>query len=135
MQDESEYIRRRDFLRLGAAGVAAAGLDALLPACAAGQESPAEPTGTRAAPAHPIVLRSDLLEVTLDGDDGLPYQYRYKPSGATLRGEDYGQKITATVCNIDSWDFFEVTPTVAPAEMPAGRPVAGSLNPIVIAPQ
>ena len=116
MQDESEYIRRRDFLRLSAAGVAAAGLDALLPARAAAEQ---EPAGSRSAPAHPILLHSDLIEVTLDGDDGLPYQYRYKPTGATLRGEDYGQKITVTVCNIDSWDFFEVNPTIMPADMPA----------------
>lgn len=112
-------MKRRDFLRLTAGGAAAAGLDALLPAHAAAQQQPAEPTGTRAAPDHPIELHSDLVEVTLDGDDGLPFQYRYKPTGATLRGEDYGQKITATICNIDSWDFFEVTPAVAPAGMPA----------------
>jgi hypothetical protein len=119
MQDESEYIRRRDFLRMGAAGVAAAGLDALLPACSEAQQQTAEFGGSRTAPAHPIVLDSDLVEVTLDGDDGLPYQYRHKPTGATLRGEDYGQKITVTICNIDSWDFFAVTPVAAPVDMPA----------------
>lgn len=119
MQDESEYIRRRDFLRLSAAGAAAAGLNVLLPACAAAQQPTAEPTGTRTAPAQPIVLHSDLLEVTLDPDDGLPFQYRYKPTGATLRGEDYGQKMTATICNFESWDFFAVTPTAVPAELPA----------------
>lgn len=118
MQDEFGYIKRRDLLRLGASGVAAAGLNSLLPACASAQQ-PVEPTGARAKPHHPIVLHSDLLEVTLDADDGLPYQYRYKPTGATLRGEDYGQKISVTICNFNSWDFFKVTPTVAPIEMPA----------------
>ncbi len=118
MQDESEYIQRRDFLRLGTAGVAAAGLDALLPACAAGQKQPAEPTGSRTGPAHPLVLASNLLEVTFDADDALPFQYRYKPTGATLRGEGYGEKISATICNIDSWDFFAVTPMAAPAQSP-----------------
>ena len=119
MQDESESIKRRDFLRLGAAGAAAAGLNVLIPAHAAAQQQTAEPTGIRIAPEHPIVLHSELLEVTLDGDDGLPFQYRYKPTGATLRGDDYGQKITTTICNIDSWDFFEVTPSVTLADLPA----------------
>jgi hypothetical protein len=119
MQDESEYIRRRDFLRLGAAGAAAAGMKVLLPVHAAGQQQNAQPAGNRIPPEHPVVLHSEQIEVTLDGDDGLPYQYRYKPTGATLRGEDYGQKITATVCNFDSWDFFEVTPTAAAADLPA----------------
>ena len=133
MQDESEFILRRDFLRLGAAGAAAAGLNALLPSCAAAQEQSAEPepAGTRAAPAHPVVLQSDLVEVTLDGDDGLPYQYRYKPTGATLRGEDYGEKITVNICNFESWDFFAVTPVATPADPePAEhrRPVANAVH-------
>ena len=119
MQEESENLGRRDFLRLGAAGAAAAGMHLLLPAHAAAEEQPAASEGTRAAPEHPVVLHSDLVEVTLDGEDGLPYQYLYKPTGAILRGEDYGQKMTAAICNFESWDFFEVTPTGEPAQMPA----------------
>lgn len=128
MHHESEYIGRRDFLRLGAAGLAAAGFDALLPTGASARQPAPQPDGVRSAPAHPVVLHSDLVEVTLDGDDGLPFQYRYKPTGATLRGEDYGRKITVTVCNIDSWDFFEVAPaaTLAAPEPAAPRPAERS---------
>jgi hypothetical protein len=119
MQDESGYIRRRDFLRWSAAGAAAAGLDVLLNAHAPAQQVAAASEGTRTAPEHPVVLHSDLVEVALDADDGLPYQYRYKPTGATLRGEDYGQKISVTICNFESWDFFAVTATAEPAQPPA----------------
>ncbi len=122
MQDELNEMRRRDFLRLSGAGVAAASLDALLPGALA-QAQLAEPAGTRTAPAHSKILRSKQLEVTLDGDDGLPYEYLWIATGAKLRGEDFGLKMTATICQRDSWRFF-----TAPVERPqsftatAGRP-------------
>lgn len=105
MQDEMDRMRRRDFLRLSATSVAVAGVDSLL----SGKQitaQPEEPSGSRKAPAHPVVLRSARLEVTLDADDGLPYEYRWKATSATLRGEDYGQKIMATVCERTSWRFI-----------------------------
>ncbi len=106
MQNESNEMRRRDFLRLSGASVAAAGLRTLLPA-ADGQT--AEPTGTRSAPAHPVVLESDELEVTLDGDDGLPYEYKWQANGARLRGENFGLKISATICDRAAWRFFNAS--------------------------
>src|SRR5580658_7407243 len=108
MQEASDRIRRREFLRMSGVGVAAAGLHSLLPGSLA-EAQPAEPTGTRTAPAHPIVLRSSQLEVTLDGADALPYEYRWIATGARLHGEGFGQKMTATVCQRDSWRFFEAT--------------------------
>ena len=110
MQEESDRIRRRDFLRLGGAGAAAAGLYAALPArmvSAQAEKATEEPAGARSAPAHPLVLRSSQLEVTLDGDDGLPYEYLWRASGARLRGEDFGLKIAATICQHNPWRFFE----------------------------
>lgn len=67
MQDEMDRMRRRDFLRLSATNVAVAGVDSLL----SGKQitaQPEEPSGSRKAPAHPVVLRSARLEVTLDAD-------------------------------------------------------------------
>ena len=104
MQDEMDAMRRRDFLRLSGASVAAAGLYGLAPHKAEAQTE--EPTGTRSAPAHPLVLRSSELEVTLDPDDGLPYEYHWLGTGARMRGEDYGLSMTATVCQRPAWRFF-----------------------------
>ncbi|HVU45853.1 MAG TPA: endo-alpha-N-acetylgalactosaminidase family protein [Terracidiphilus sp.] len=108
MQDELDRIRRRDFLRMGGASVAAAGLSTLLPAEQA-QTQPQEPGGTRNTPARPIVLRSEQLEVTLDADDALPYEYHWRATGARLRGEDYGMKITVNACQRSAWRFFQAT--------------------------
>jgi hypothetical protein len=112
LQDELDRMRRRDFLRLGAASMAATGLNAFVPAQLADAQ-PGEPVGTRSAPAHPVLLRSQKLEVTLDGEDGLPYEYRWTATGARLHGEDYGQKMTALVCERASWRFFTATLNVA----------------------
>ncbi len=113
MQDEWNQIRRRDFLRMGAAGAAAAGLETLMPARVARAQAE-EPSGTRPAPVHPVVLKSAQLEVTLDGDDGLPYEYVWRENGARLRGEDFGLKIAATVCQHQPWRFFETQLTAEP---------------------
>jgi hypothetical protein len=51
----------------------------------------------RAAPKKPVVLRSDELEVVLDGDDAMPYEYRL-PSGARMAGEAHGGRAIVTVC-------------------------------------
>lgn len=110
MQDESGQVRRRDFLRISGTGVAvaAAGLHPLFHGTFAEAQS-AEPSGTRTAPAHPLVLHSSQMKVTLDADDGLPYEYRWMANGATLRGEDFGLKMTATFCERAAWRFFTVT--------------------------
>lgn len=124
MQEELDRIRRRDFLRLSAVSAAAAGLESLLPRelIAAQTEEPS--AGERTAPARPIVLRSDQLEVTFDGDDGLPYQYLWRASGARLRGEDFGQRITATVCDRAAWRFF-----AAPLEIQVNRGIGAPKGP------
>src|SRR5580698_6675542 len=108
MQEALDRIRRREFLRMSGVGVAAAGLHSLLPGSLA-EAQPGEQTGTRTAPTHPVVLRSSEFEVTLDAADGQPYDYRWIATGARLRGEDFGQKMTATVCQRDSWRFFNAT--------------------------
>lgn len=119
MQDELEQIGRRGFLKLGGAGLAAAGISALWP----GSESSLaqEPGGVprisltdRVRPTHPVLLRSAQLEVALDPDDGLPWEYKLRATNAKLRGEDFGRKITATACAKESWRFFEVDALTMP---------------------
>jgi hypothetical protein len=113
VQEEQDRIRRRDFLRMGSAGAAAAGLGTLWPARLA-QAEPQEPAGMRTAPVNPIVLRSQQLEVTIDADDGLPYEYRWRAGAARIRGDDYGIKMNAAVCRRSAWQFFS-----APLENPS----------------
>ncbi|MGB7266468.1 MAG: endo-alpha-N-acetylgalactosaminidase family protein [Terracidiphilus sp.] len=124
MQDETNEMRRRDFLRLSGASVAVAGMQSLLPGAAAVAQTD-EPTGTRSAPVHPIVLRSDELEVTLDADDGQPYEYSWRATGATLRGEDFGLKMTATICQRPAWRFFTATVDGAKLDPGANAGAAG----------
>src|SRR6185437_654010 len=127
MQDEPAGLARRDFLRLTAAGVAAAGLESLMPVRAAADTQAGTAQAPRGAPAHPLILQSDLLEVTFDADIGLPFQYRHKPTGATLRGEDSGQPVTVTMCIYRSWDFFQVRAKAVP--LPAsGKNAAGEVT-------
>src|SRR5882757_1399642 len=70
MQEDIETINRRTFLKLGASGLAAADSASFLPRLVA------EQAGKREAPARPVMLRSSSLEVSLDGTDGLPFEYR-----------------------------------------------------------
>ena len=107
MQDEQEWMRRRDFLRLSGAGVAAVGLGTIWSGRDAGAQS-VEQTGARKEPIHPLVLRSSLMEVIFDSEDGVPSEYRWIASGARLRGEDLGQKLQATICKLSEWRFFTV---------------------------
>ncbi len=107
MQQEDEQMNRRGFLRLGGAGTAAAGARALFPALLFGEESLVELTD-RTAPVNPVRLRSSEMEVVFDRDDGLPFEFRLLENGAKLRGEDFGKKISATVCQKAPWKFLEL---------------------------
>jgi hypothetical protein len=73
MQSDPELFSRRHFLQWSAAGVASAGADRLLASSA--QENRASGS-ERAAPHHPVILRSPQLEITLDGASGLPWRYK-----------------------------------------------------------
>jgi len=63
---------------------------------------------TRSQPTQPVVLKSSQLEVVLDRKDALPYEYHLQPSGARMRGEDFGRSIRAIICNRERWDFTAV---------------------------
>lgn len=110
MQNDPEMFSRRQFLQWSAiTGLAIAGTPSAFSADSA--ETPA-PTTERQPPTHPVRLQSDELEVILDAADGLPYEYRLKSNGATLRGEDFGQPLTVTFCRKEPWSFpsFAITP-------------------------
>lgn len=109
MQLEEEYFTRRRFLQWTAAGAAALGSEKLLQ----GQEQTIS-TGTRQAPADPIVLRSGMLEVVLDARHGLPYEFHLLQNDSRMRGEDFGLPVKATVCRKQPWDFAIVTVMAEP---------------------
>src|SRR5262249_43713310 len=60
---------------------------------------------------HPLILRSAELEVVLDPERGLPYEYRLLKNSSVLRGEDSGSPIGVTVCRRDPWAFDTVRVT------------------------
>lgn len=102
-------IERRDFLKAGGAGlVGLASSKSLfgLPSYAAQQE--------RNAPKKPVILRSPQLELILDPQDALPFQFRLLTLKTTIRGEDQGGKIAVTLCRLGP-RTFKAAPVIAPS--------------------
>lgn len=96
-------IERRDFLKAGGAGLAALASSRYLPALptyAVSQE--------RVAPGNPLVLRSPQLEVVLDREDALPFQFLLLNLKTSIRGEDTGEKIAVTLCRLEPRTFKTV---------------------------
>jgi hypothetical protein len=104
MQEESNSLTRRNFLRLTGTSAAIAGTAALLPRFALADQ--ATPLTDRSKPARSVTLRSAALEVVLDAKDGLPWEYRL--GGNRLRGEDFGQQIAARICRKSPWSTFDL---------------------------
>jgi hypothetical protein len=107
MQPEHEQLDRRSFLRLSGAGAAVAGTKAIFPNLLFAEQQTA-PLTDRTAPVNPVRLHSSEMEVTLDRNDGLPFAFHLSANGATLRGEDFGKKISVTVCQKTPWKFLEL---------------------------
>src|SRR5690348_3869075 len=103
MQEETDQLTRRTFLKFS--GVAATGLAARKLAAQSTDSTTQEALNTRSAPSNAIVIRSTDLELVLDGQDGLPYEYRLARGQRRMRGEDLGKPITARVCDKQSWNF------------------------------
>lgn len=97
----SRELYRREFLKTGATGLI--GL-ASAPAWAAMLQS--GNLSDRAAPHNPVVLKSSELELVLDRDDGLPFEYRLRTLGTTMRGEDSGAKIAVTLHQKEPYGFM-----------------------------
>jgi hypothetical protein len=115
MQIIDEELNRRSFLKLGVGGFATAGTSSLL------QKAFAEEQGTRSAPAHPISLRSNVIEVLLDPADGVPFEYVLRRSDVRFTGEGRGQPLRATVHSKAPFGFVTV------AVRPAGNKVSDSV--------
>jgi hypothetical protein len=95
-----EKIERRNFLQLSGLGFGAVVSGKFWESWQ--QElSSAE----RKMPGQPIVLQSAKLKVILDAEDGLPYSYELS-NAERIRGEDFGHRIRATICNRDIWAFY-----------------------------
>jgi hypothetical protein len=109
MQPDDELLNRRRFLQWGISGAAAVGAQLVLPP-ASGQEQTAPQTsaGEAKPPAHPLILRSAELEVVLDPERGLPYEYRLLKNSSVLRGEDSGLPVSVTLCRREPWAFDTV---------------------------
>lgn len=93
MDDRSKRLPRRDFLRKGAAGLVSL---ATVPWWA--EFPPSAPLAERAAPRNPLVLKSTEIELVLDREDGLPFEYRLTALGTKMQGEDFDEKLAAVVC-------------------------------------
>lgn len=105
-----DQLDRRGFLRLAGAGVITASSGLAVPRQVRAEST--EPIAGRKPPVHPVVLRSDVLEITLDRSDGLPYSYRLFGRPAEMRGEDSGAPIAVTVCRKHPWEFVEALASV-----------------------
>src|SRR5262245_65943033 len=102
MREKEPGINRRRFIKLGGAGLAA------LASRSVWADIATTDLSTRSAPSDPIMLRSPALQMVLDREDGVPYEYRLPSINARLRGEDLGQKVRALICRRDRWEFRNV---------------------------
>lgn len=112
MQPEQERLSRRGFLRLSGAGAVAVGTRTISPSQLFAEENSVQLTD-RIAPVNPVRLHSSEMEVVLDRKDGVPFAFHLSANGATLRGEDFGKKVSATLCQKTPWKFMdlETSPT------------------------
>jgi hypothetical protein len=62
---------------------------------------------SRAAPADPLVLRNNDVEVAFDRKHGLPYSYRYRDQ--RLWGEGEGKAIEVILCRLEPRSYRTVT--------------------------
>jgi hypothetical protein len=102
-------IERRDFLKSGGAGLMGLASSRYLPGFSS-QALQQE----RTAPGNPIILKSPQLELVLDRQDALPFQFRLPTLKTNMRGEDTGSKIGVTLCRLEPWTF-RTAPAVVPS--------------------
>jgi hypothetical protein len=93
-------IERRDFLKAGGAGLLGLASTRYL----SGLPN-STPYQMRETPDSPVILKSAQLELVLDRQDALPFQFRLLALKATMRGEDAGGKIAVTICRLEPWTF------------------------------
>src|SRR5512146_2680766 len=111
MQESGSFLKRRSFLKLSGGAMAAYAV-AGGPTLATGQTAA---PGPRSAPPKPVVLRSQSLEVMLDGRDALPYEFHLLSSRTRITGEHAGKPILASICEKASGNVTQVELGVAAA--------------------
>lgn len=107
MQQEHEQLNRRGFLRLSGAGAVVAGTKGIFSTQLLAEEKP-DPLTDRAVPVNPVRLHSSEMEVVFDRNDGMPFTFHLSANGAILRGEDFGKKVSATICQKTPWKFLDL---------------------------
>ncbi|HWR37439.1 MAG TPA: endo-alpha-N-acetylgalactosaminidase family protein [Clostridia bacterium] len=97
-------MRRRAFLRLSGCGLLgwASGSLPLLSA---------ESNALASKAAEPVVLSSAQLQIVLDGQRGVPFEYRLS-NGARLRGDQSSGRVAVAICQRAQWKFtnLEIVP-------------------------
>jgi len=63
---------------------------------------------TAQTPAHTVTLRSSQLEVVLDRDHALPYEYRLLANHAVIHGTERDHPVTATVFRAHPYQFQQI---------------------------
>src|SRR5262249_53775595 len=76
---------------------------------------------TRKAPADPVILQSSRVQVILDRQDGLPFEYLMRWNGARMRGEDSGQRVQVTMFRGSPRAFEKVEGKPASVEAGSAR--------------
>jgi hypothetical protein len=74
-----------------------------------------EAVPTRIVPVEPVLLNSSKLELVLDRNDGLPFEYRLLAAKEKFHGEDLGQPITVTLCDRGAWNLSSGPTSISPA--------------------
>lgn len=105
MQNEKDLFPRRHFLKWSTASLAAATSPAVFSLNSTAQEISGPASDVRTAPADPVMLRSAEMEVAIDPQNGLPWEYRLLSNNARLRGEDSADQPTVTLCCHQPWSF------------------------------
>lgn len=105
-------LSRRELLKLGAAGVAAAGSSKVFPQLA---------TTAAAGALQQVVVRTSALELTLDAESGLPSSYRLVQSGIVFRGEEPGVLLKALICCLSPRSFVDIVLKSAGHSVAAGH--------------
>ncbi len=103
MEKRISGMGRRRFLRTGGAGLAAFASAPLWTNTVDGRAET-----FRSRPGNPVVLKSSEMEMVLDRDDGLPYEYRLSSIGTSMRGEELGEPMSATICRVQPRAFDTV---------------------------
>lgn len=102
----TDRLDRRTFLQIGGSALLGSAAERVL------AQSP-RPSAQSTQPRKPIVLKTADLELVLDAERGLVYEYRLPKLHTRFLGDTTGQPLAATVCDKANWKFGSVPVNVA----------------------